>query len=251
MIQGKQKWLGMILLAGVVVGYPVKSHAILKFIKDNIIDRNKTCFVKYSYGSRVSQEYNLGDVGGADRKADCKRRALGRSDLALNLLKEVVPNPSMSQCGSSVEVYADTRVEGKSNSRDGNLRVNLGRVIPAQYTCNVGGGSLQGTECLVSAPVKHTCPAGFNKGGDPAKGWHACVKILASQNILQGLPLHKTFGGQTTHDGFRGEYFVADGKGVGFIGGATPSCDAGFSLNNSICQKRVPAKQAAPASCAW
>jgi hypothetical protein len=64
----------------------------------------------------------------------------------------------MNQCGSALNVYFDTQVEGKRNSKDGYSTIPYGTVIPAVYKCDPGF-TLQGTNCIKSVPAQIAAPA--------------------------------------------------------------------------------------------
>jgi hypothetical protein len=119
----------------------------------------RDCEAKYGYNNYQSNWYNLGEVSWPNRRNKCRNRASSRGDLALAALKAAVPNPPVNGCGSTVNVYFDTRVEGLSNSKDGNIGVRLGNPVAAVYRCDPGF-TLQGSNCIQSKPAILVTPAG-------------------------------------------------------------------------------------------
>ncbi|NDD93051.1 hypothetical protein EBZ37_13340 [bacterium] len=120
----------------------------------------RTCEATYAYGNYRSSWHNLGDVSWPELKNKCKRKAEGRGDLALAALKAAIgATPPVSGCGSMVSVYFDTKVEGRTNSKDGNVAVRQGNPVPAVYSCPAGF-SLSGSNCIKTQPATLVKPAG-------------------------------------------------------------------------------------------
>jgi hypothetical protein len=120
----------------------------------------RDCEAAYSYNGKVSNPWHdLGSVSGGNKKKKCKEKAEARGDLALAIVKQSFATPPQASCGNSIDVYFDTQVEGKRNSKDGKVSVKFGNLIPAQYACDAGF-TLQGTNCVKTVPARVVKPAG-------------------------------------------------------------------------------------------
>ena len=90
----------------------------------------KACDAQWIIGTQSTGWLYLGQVGGTfvNKKAACKKlaeQACNRAEV-VNLVKNNMP--ASQACPGGVNVYFDTRVEGKINSKDGYCRVNPGCV---------------------------------------------------------------------------------------------------------------------------
>jgi len=84
----------------------------------------KPCHAQWVIGTHSTGWIYLGDVSGflANKKKKCKELAMancGRPE-PINLVKNYVP---ANQGCAGIDVYFDTRVEGKINSKDGTCKV--------------------------------------------------------------------------------------------------------------------------------
>lgn len=88
----------------------------------------KDCHAQWTIGTQSTGWIYLGEVSGflANKKQKCKEKAQASCNLAevVNLVKNNMPASQV--CPGGVNVYFDTRVENKTNSRDGYCRVNPG-----------------------------------------------------------------------------------------------------------------------------
>jgi hypothetical protein len=180
---------------------------------------NKKCSASYVYGTYKSQEYDLGKVDGLNKKSECLARARSRMDLASAALKAAVPNlAGASNCGSMVDVYVDTTVEGKKFSKDGSVQVQLGKPPKVE-----------------TKAAKVTCSRGWVEG-------NGCVDQVANP-VNGGIPTSLKWkyvadSGETV--------FVDDRGGIRMKFKGSLSCDSGYSQNPRLggCFKTV-------GSCSW
>ena len=88
----------------------------------------KDCHAQWIIGTQSTGWLYLGEVSGflANKKQKCKLLALKSCNLpeVVNLVKNNVP--AGQACPGGISVYFDTRVEGKTNSRDGSCTVSPG-----------------------------------------------------------------------------------------------------------------------------
>jgi hypothetical protein len=88
----------------------------------------KDCHAQWTIGTNSTGWVYLGEVSGffANKKQKCKelaQKSCNRPEV-VNLVRNNVP--ASQACPGGIDVYFDTRVEGKTNSKDGFCRVNPG-----------------------------------------------------------------------------------------------------------------------------
>lgn len=90
----------------------------------------RACDCQWIVGTQSTGWIYLGEVSGllANKKKLCKELAQKNCNRAevVNLVKKSMP--ADKACPGGVDVYFDTRVEGKINSKDGSCRVSPGCV---------------------------------------------------------------------------------------------------------------------------
>ncbi len=119
----------------------------------------------------------------------------------------------------------------------------------AVYNCPQGG-SLQGLECVATASITQTCPAGWAAnatnvdGGVTADG--RCKKAVSGCNLPNPAPANGTNIG--TYGFTWGNSVVVWGTSANG-GAAVASCPAGFTISGNICRKAYPANLVSAAYC--
>jgi hypothetical protein len=215
------------------------------------------CFSNYSHaGKQATQHYYIkralsANLNWESAKADCRDASIGKcSSYGPEAIRLAFPNNSlpMNLCGTNLSIDANTRMwrggDEKNNPKEGSCSVKAGSVVAAVYSCPQGG-SVSGTNCVVSVGAEAKCPKDYWL--ENQKKPFQCVKQACAQGSMPGVPAWLAIGGAVNG----GKYLTDDKGGSRFFINPTFSCASGFTLSGENCVKTYPATLVTPAKCIY